>query len=158
MAATYNEKERNERINLVAEHILETGDSYRDTAKFFSEFKDFEISHVTVKDYCYRYIVSHGTKGKILKDIINGNKPKSIEDENIKERVLLLSRIYASSEFTIEEMAKNLEISPWTIYRDLTVRLPQIKTDEAQELKSLIDKKLETNSLNNLRNQNGRTY
>ncbi|MGN0993186.1 MAG: hypothetical protein ACI4PE_04630 [Bacilli bacterium] len=154
MAATFNNEERERRIKLVIDYILETGSSYRETAKFFTE-NYFKISHVTVKDYCDRIIAQNTEIGKELKKVIDENTEKGIDDEAIK-RILNVSNIYVSTGFTISEIAENLGIPYWTVYRDITYRIKKIDVDLPEGLLEKIDEKLELDRLSNLKNQNGK--
>lgn len=154
MAATFNNEERERRIKLVIDYIIKTGASYRETAKFFTE-NYFKISHVTVKDYCDRIIAQNTEIGKELKEVIDENTEKGIDDEAIK-RILNVSNIYVSTDFTISEIAENLGLSYWTVYRDITSRIKKINVDLPEGLLEKIDEKLELDRLSNLKNQNGK--
>lgn len=154
MAATFNNEERERRIKLVIDYILKTGASYRETAKFFTE-NYFKISHVTVKDYCDRIIAQNTEIGKDLKKVIDENTEKGIDGEAIK-RVLNVSNIYISTDFTISEIAENLGLPFWTVYRDITSRIKKINVDLPEGFLEKIDEKLEFDRINNLKNQNGK--
>ena len=155
MARTLSDKERDEMIELVASHILETGDSYRKTANYFSSIGK-KISHVTVKDYCDRYIESGSKDYKILEAIISFNTAKGIEDEKIKERVITIAKRYVDTDCEIEDIADEMDVTFQTAYNDLNIRLPEIATEEAVALYKKVKDKCERNSLDNLRNRNGR--
>lgn len=154
MAATFNNEERERRIKLVIDYIIETGASYRETARFFTE-NYFKISHVTVKDYCDRIIARNTEIGKKLKEVIEGNTEKGIDDDAIK-RILNVSDIYVSTDFTISEIAENLGLSYWTVYRDITSRIKKINVDLPKGFLEKIDEKLEFDRISNLKNQNGK--
>lgn len=155
MAATFNDKERERRIKLVTQYVVQTGASYRETAKFFTD-NYFKISHVTVKDYCSRVINQNTEIGKKLEKIIEENTEKGINDDDVIKRIMNVSNIYASADFTISEIAENLEIPYWTVYRDITSRIKKINVDLPEGLLEKIDEKLEIDRLNNLKNQNGK--
>ena len=155
MAATFNDKERERRIKLVIDYILKTGASYRETAKFFTE-NYFKISHVTVKDYCDRIIAQNTEIGKELEKIIEENTEKGINDDEVIKRILNVSNIYASTDFTISEIAENLGLPFWTVYRDITSRIKKINVDLPEGFLEKIDEKLESDRISNLKNQNGK--
>lgn len=151
MAATFHDEDRMKRMQLVVDYILETGASYRETAKFFSEHF-FKISHVTVKDYCDRFIVCGTEKAEALKAIIESHVESNEFNDTVKERVLQVARIYTSSDYDVAEIAENLGLSFWTTYYDIYKRLPQIDTEDAKNLLRLVNMKSKKNSLENLRN------
>ena len=155
MAATFNDKERERRIKLVTQYILNTGASYRETAKFFTD-NYFRISHVTVKDSCSRVINQNTEIGKELEKIIEENTEKGINDDEVIKRIVNVSNIYASTDFTISEIAENLGLSFWTVYRDITSRIKKINIDLPEGLLEKIDEKLESDRISNLKNQNGK--
>lgn len=155
MARTLCDSDREDLIELVVNHILETGDSYRKTASFLSE-KGKKISHVTVKDYCDRYIASFGENYKVLEAIISFNTAKGIEDEKVLKRVIQIAKVYTETDSDIEDIAEDLDLSFQTVYNDLHLRLPDIASEEAVNLSLKVKEKCEKNSLDNLRNRNGR--
>ena len=76
---------------------------------------------------------------------INGNKEKSVEDENVRKRVLEAYQLLVTKNYTISEIATKLSTTESIICRDLTYRLkqlnkiaPEIVTDE------MVRKSLET--------------
>ena len=77
------EDERELRIVLVGKYIAKTGASTRQTAEHFSN-NYFEISNFTVIDYCKKYMKKNKEDAESLKNIIQNNKPISIDNEEIK--------------------------------------------------------------------------
>ena len=116
----------------------------------------FRISHVTVKDYCSRVINQNTEIGKELEKIIEENTEKGINDDEVIKRIVNVSNIYASTDFTISEIAENLGLSFWTVYRDITSRIKKINIDLPEGLLEKIDEKLESDKISNLKNQNGK--
>ncbi|MGM9879603.1 MAG: sporulation transcriptional regulator SpoIIID [Bacilli bacterium] len=155
MAATFNNEERERRIKLVTDYIIETGASYRETAKFFTD-NYFKISHVTVKDYCDRVIFLDSELSKKLKEVIKENTKESINDEETIKRILNVSNIYVSTNFTILEIAENLGLSYWTVYRDITSRIKKIEVELPKGFLEKIEEKLENDRISNLENQSGK--
>ena len=63
---------------------------------------------------------------------------------------------FLTSTFTISEIAENLGLSFWTVYRDITSRIKKINIDLPEGLLEKIDEKLESDKISNLKNQNGK--
>lgn len=84
-------------------------------------------------------------KYELVMEKINGNKEKSIEDENVRKRVLEAYQLLVTKNYTTSEIAAKLSTTESIICRDLTYRLkqlnkiaPEIVTDE------MVRKSLET--------------
>lgn len=84
-------------------------------------------------------------KYELVMKKINGNKEKSVEDENVRKRVLEAYQLLVTKNYTISEIATKLSTTESIICRDLTYRLkqlnkiaPEIVTDE------MVRKSLET--------------
>lgn len=84
-------------------------------------------------------------KYELVMEKINGNKEKSVEDENVRKRVLEAYQLLVTKNYTITEIAAKLSTTESIICRDLTYRLrqlnkiaPEIVTDE------MVRKSLET--------------
>ena len=84
------------------------------------------------------------------------NTEKGINDDEVIKRIVNVSNIYASTDFTISEIAENLGLSFWTVYRDITSRIKKINIDLPEGLLEKIDEKLESDRISNLKNQNGK--
>lgn len=153
-----SDKERERRVEIIGEYFLETGASTREIANYISSSPDydFEISNKTVHDYIKRYIEMHPEKEDEIKDIINKNTEKSIEDPKVVERVLNVARLVLNG-YTIEESAKILDITYKTAERDINPRLKQLG-ENAPDLKMYYDavsnvlNKHQINALNENRN------
>ena len=84
-----------------------------------------------------------------VQEILDNNKAKSIEDETIKNRVLKVTELFIKG-LTIDEIAQDLDSTFFTVYRDLTVRLPKIEGVETEVLKK-VSETLKNNSEENLK-------
>lgn len=130
MAANLPDEERERRIVLVAEYMLETGNSTRKTAEFFSKHL-FKISNATVSDYLSRYEKNHP------EEVAKYKKRFQISESEIKERILKNVK-YLLSGLTVIQISELTNESYWTIYRDLTVRLPKIDSALYDEVQSIM--------------------
>lgn len=130
------------RIKEVAEYIIKTGFSYRKVASKFG------ISVYTVSDYCKRYKKMYPEKSKVLDKIINKNKSKSVDNKDIRKRVLYHTRLILEGK-TIEEVVEITKNDYWLIYRDLTKRLEKIDEKLFAEVKGIFTKRV----ISNLKNQ-----
>lgn len=137
------DEEREKRVILVAEYVIETGSSTRVTAKFFSD-NFFLISNATVSDYCERYIIKYPKKLAALNDVISNNKGKNLEDSDIQKRIYENAKDIING-LTIEEISTKSGVSYWTVYRDLTERLIKINPQLAGEIKAVFSKRSKEN-------------
>jgi len=144
MASKVTDEERDERVLLVGEYVKETGASTRETAKYFTRTY-FNISNSTVSDYLHRYIKMKPNEVDAIKDKIDINTAKSVEDNEIKKRVLSNAKYFLSG-MSINEISEMTGESFWTIYRDLTRRIKLLDEDASKEIKN----KLEDNRKSNL--------
>lgn len=124
MAANFTDEEREERINLIGEYFINNpGVSTRKIAEYFSK-NFFKISNATVLDYINRYKKNNNLTDEI-DNKLNENKPKTINDADVKKRVLTCAKLYISGK-TLEEISNITNTNYWIIYRDLMVRLEKI--------------------------------
>lgn len=143
MARTLNdEEERNRRIELVGSYIIETGSSIRDAVDFFNE-NFFHISIPTVIDYRNLYLKRHPQCKAVMQEIINQNKPETIENEEVKNRVLKIAELIRNG-FTISEIQNALNTSYWTVYRDIE-RLKKLDEALYNEVKKIINERVKEN-------------
>ncbi len=131
-----DEEERNRRVLMVGEYVILTGTSTRKTAQYFSK-NYFKISNSTVSDYCARYIKLRPAELDILRDKINSNMPKTIDNPEIKKRVLENTKLFLNGQ-TVDEIAESTNQDFWTVYRDLTKRLKLISPDLFEEVSSVL--------------------
>ena len=137
-----DEEERNKRIIMIGEHIKRTGDSTRKTAEYFTKTY-FPISNATVSDYTHRYMKINKEEIELLKEKIDNNTVKDINNEEVLKRVLSNTKLFLSG-LTIKEVSEKTNIPFWTIYRDLTRRLKLVDLELYEEVKNkLIDTKCE---------------
>lgn len=149
MAKTIGDsEERDKRIKLIGDYYRNHDTSIRKTASFFTE-NFFEISTYTVKDYLERYKVMYPSYKNIIDEKLKNNKPSSIEDENVKNRVMEVTRLFKSG-LMVKDIADYLGLTSDIVYRDLVERLPKINLQEAKEVSEIMKK----NRYNNLINQN----
>ena len=137
------EDERELRIVLVGKYIAKTGASTRQTAEHFSN-NYFEISNFTVSEYCKKYMKKNKEDSESLKNIIQNNKPISIDNEEIKNRVLLVAK-YVKEGFLLEEIAEQLKISFWEAYRDIHNRLKSIDENLYSEVCEILSNRSREN-------------
>lgn len=142
--AKFTDEERNKKIIEVANYIIENNSSTRRAAE------QFGISNATVSDWM-NYLLKNLNYDKFLKvqKILNGNKPKTIEDDSVKDRVLNAAELVKQN-FTVEEIAKHYEVTVNVINEDLQTRLPRISIEKYNEVKKI----LSTHSMSNLKNVN----
>ena len=147
MAANVSsEEERERRIIMVGEFIIEHPNmSTRKIAEYFSK-NYFSISNATVHDYLIRYKKMCLIDQKRIEKIMNDNRAKSIEDNNVVERVKKVTKKYLEEDKTIEQIAIELGINFWTVYRDLKTRLPLLNN----ELYKLVEEKMNERINDNL--------
>lgn len=140
MAKTLKDpEERLRRIKLVGEYVLETGASTRKTAEYFTE-NHFPISNYTVSEYLKEYRKIMIEKRETIDAKINANTPESIDDENVRARVLNVIKLIKAG-FTIEEISNSLGVEYWVIYRDIHNRYPKIDSIDYEDIKKILEKR-----------------
>ena len=142
-----SEEERLRRIILVGEHIKKTGDSTRKTASYFTQTY-FPISNCTVCDYCARYCKMNPEEVDELRGKITENTVKSVDNPEVKERVLRNGNLLAEG-LTVDQIQELTGVDFWIIYRDIHKRLPLVDPDLYLEKVKPI---LEEHSHSNLKN------
>lgn len=141
--AKFTDEERKELILKIADYIITNKSSTRKTAKIFG------ISNFSISDYMNdKLMLLDVEKHKKVQEILNNNKPKTIEDESVKTRILEEAKLINSG-MTATEVANSFGISIDVIHDDLTSRLPKID----KELAVCISAKLKLNSTNNLQHK-----
>ena len=136
------EEERQILVIAIADYIIENKTSTRNTAEYF------KISNYTVSDYMNNRLKSlDGLKYRQVQEILKSNKPKTIKDESVENRVLKVLELLKSG-FTVKEIANSLGETEFTIYRDVSKRLKSLSPEDY-----IVSKKiLEENSMMNLKN------
>ena len=138
MAKTLNEEERLELINAVGKYYLYGFDpSCRKCAKYLNN-KGKSFSHVTVKDYLDRFMKMNPETVEYIYNIINGNKPKTVEDETVRNRVLMVSNMVANG-LSIDEVVNNTGYTKDTIHNDVTKRIFLIDVDLGLKVKEVLE-------------------
>ena len=141
-----DEEERNRRIMMIGEFIIQHPDmSTRKTAEYFTN-NFFRISNATVHDYLERYkqMVLNGRDE--IEQIMYNHKSKGITDKIVANRVKLVTKKILDEDKTVEQIATDLNIGFWTVYYDLTERLPHLSKD----LYKLVEEKMNDRIKNNL--------
>lgn len=123
-----NEELRNERVLEVALYVKETKASTRQVSKYFTENK-YPISNATVNDYLKNRLPKiNPVLYKEIKPILDSHVPKTIDTVEIRKRIYsAVSLLF--QDYTIEEIAKELDSTIDIIYDDLTRRLPRLEKD-----------------------------
>ena len=139
MARTFSEEERLELINKVGKYFLYSKDrpSCRRCVEHLKN-NGVSISIATVQDYLHRFIKMNPATADIIYDIIDGNKPKTVEDENVKNRVLLVSNMVANG-LSIDEVVNNTGYTKDAIHNDITKRIFLLDVDLGLKVKEVLE-------------------
>ena len=145
MARTYQEDERNYYIDLVGNYFLnEDEPSIRKCMAYLNE-NNIVLSVTTIRCYINTFVKNNPQKGLDILKKLDTNKPKTIDDDNVKNRVLKAAKMIKENK-TIEQIAKCLDSTSNTIYKDLTVRLKKLDQDLYNQIKPI----LKEHSISNL--------
>ena len=138
MARTFDEDKRTELINTVGKYYLfcEGKPSCRKCAEYLTKAGN-SISNATVKDYLDRFMRMNPETAPIIYDIVSGNKPKTIEDESVRNRVIMVSNMVANG-LTIEDVFEQTGYTKDVIHNDITKRIYQIDIDLALKVKEVL--------------------
>ena len=141
-----NDKEFRKIILNQAYDYLSEGASYRKVAPKYG------ISHVSLR---YRFLKYLEKVDPVIAQLVfeksDKKKKKSIDDSEVRERVSKAFTLMLVEDLTINQIAEKLESTPFTIYRDLLVRLPKLKEISEKDYQKLKEK-LAEHSINNLNN------
>ena len=74
----------------------------------------------------------------IIYDIIDGNKPKTVEDETVRNRVLMVSNMVANG-LSIDEVVNQTGYTKDTIHNDITKRIFLIDVDLGLKVKYVLE-------------------
>lgn len=141
-----DEEERNRRVMMIGEFIIQHPDmTTRKTAEYFTK-NFFHISNATVYDYLERYKQMVLKNGDEIRQIMYNHKAKGINDENVINRVKIVTQKLLDEDKTVEQIATDLNIGFWTVYYDLTERLPLL----SNELYKLVEEKMNGRVMSNL--------
>ncbi len=134
-----SDTELKEKFLPIIDYIIETSCSLRKAVEYAKE-NAFVISHVTLSNFITNKLEKIDPIRYLqVKEILEKNKPKSIEDPKVKHRIYSALYYFLEKDLTVEEIAQKLNSTKNTIYNDLTFRL--IKMDEIAAKK--VKKKLE---------------
>lgn len=146
------DEERFKRINDVAELML-SGMSIRECASYLTENK-YKISYVTVSDYIDRLKYVDKNKYNKIQEMLNSrNSQLNHKSEEVRKRVKNVILLIKNG-CTIEQIAEQLNETPFTIYRDIRNRLVTLTNDDLEMLDITLDdinNILKQNSLDNLK-------
>ena len=150
MARTLSEEERIELINKVGKYFLYSKErpSYRKCVEYLKS-NGASISSATVHDYLHRFIKANPELGSVILDKINKNKPKTIEDEKVRNRVLITSKMISNG-LAVDDVVRLTGESKNVIYRDITERIFALDEELGKRIKVI----LEANSRANLMHGN----
>lgn len=138
----FTEEERNKKVIKIANYIIENNSSTRKAAE------QFGISNATVSVWM-NYLLKNLNHKMFLnvQEVLNKNKPKTIEDIKVKKRVLEAAKLIAQK-YTVLEIANKLGVSVNVINEDLQTRLPRISKALYEEVRI----ELKKHSMSNLKN------
>ena len=139
MARTFSEEKRLELINKVGKYFLysEKKPSCRKCVEYLKN-NGVSISVATVKDYLHRFIKMNPSTADIIYDIIDGNKPKTVEDESVRNRVLMVSNMVANG-LSIDDVVNQTGYTKDTIHNDITKRIFLIDVDLGLKVKYVLE-------------------
>jgi len=150
------DEERSKRIEIVYECITK-GMSTRECANYLTA-NYFSISNATVKDYIERMKYKDKSKYNELQEVMRKNTPKTVKNDiEVRKRVKNVVTLLAAS-YTFEEIAKMLNETVDTVYRDFSTRLSLLTKEELEILEiteekiNEIKESLKERSMKNLNN------
>ena len=129
--AKFTDDERIEITKNIADYIISNNSSTRKAAEYF------KISNATVSTLMNE-LLSKIEQEKYLQvqSILNGNKPKTITDEETKQRVIKAAELIKEG-FTVSEIANSMGVTINVINEDLQTRLPRISESLYNEIKEI---------------------
>lgn len=138
--AKFTYEERVQRTIEIADYIIKNNSSTRKASEHF------DISNATVS-VLMNDLLKKIDNDRYLKveSILKKNTPKSVDDIVVKQRVIKAAESIKAG-FTVEEIAKKMNVTINVINEDLQTRLPRI----SQELYNEVKSKQIKNSRNNL--------
>ena len=138
MAANLPEDERNRRVLMVGEYFISVpGATTRSTAQHFSEL-GIKMSNATVHNYLERYQELKTNEPVVSR--LKANKG-SVDDENVRKRVLYFTTLYLDKQMNMDEIAETYKISFYVVYHDLTTKIKKINQDLAVKIEEEIKKR-----------------
>lgn len=138
--AKFTEEERREITKSIADYIINNNCSTRRVAYVFG------VSNATVSTLMNELLPKiDEVKYLQVQNILNVNKPKTITDESVKNRVLAAAELIKNN-FTVEEIASSMGVTINVINEDLQTRLSRISESLYNEVKEIQKR----NSMENL--------
>jgi len=143
-------EERKIYILTIAKYAILTGKSTRELAKIF-KVSNFTI-HAVLTKYLYQLCVEENSEVyfnlyKEVQQVLEQNKVKTVDDAEVKTRVLNTTKMFLDGQ-KISEIAEKLNVGFYTVYRDLVFRLPKINSvdeDVINEVKKIMKNNKEIN-------------
>ena len=129
----FTEEERREIALEIANYIIEENAlNYKVSTRLLSD--KFGVSNYTISILMGDYLNKHYPElYKKVNVILKGNIPKTVENIEIKKRVLEAARLTVLG-LTISEIAIKLNVSEYVIQEDLQTRLKKIDIDLYDEI------------------------
>ena len=129
--AKFTDEERIEITKTIADYIINNNSSTRKAAEYF------KISNATVSTLMHELLPKLDYKKYLeVQNVLNGNKPKTISDEKVKQRVIKAAELIKDN-FTAEEIANAMGVTINVINEDLQTRLPRISETLYNEVKEI---------------------
>ena len=127
--AKFTDEERAIKTIEIADYIIDNNSSTRKAAEHF------EISNATVS-YLMNALLKkiNPTKYLLVQNILRMNTPKTIHNDVIKNRVIKVANLIKEG-FTVEEIARSMNITVNVINEDLQTRLPRVSKELYKEVK-----------------------
>ena len=140
--AKFTDDERIEITKAIADYIISTKCSTRKAAEHFN------ISNATVSTLMNELLSKMDPKKySQVESVLAANKPKTVKDDEVKQRVLKAAELIKEG-FTVEEIASAMHTTINVINEDLQTRLPRISQTLYNEVKEIQRR----NSISNLKN------
>ena len=129
--AKFTDEERIEITKEIVDYIINNGSSTRKAAEYF------KLSNATVSTLMNELLPKLDQERYLkVQSILSGNKPKTIVDEDVKQRVLSAAKLIKEN-FTVEEIANALNVTINIINEDLQTRLPRVSETLYNEVKEI---------------------
>jgi transposase len=128
-----NDKERKRRIILVGSYAL-GGASIREIQKILEKQK-IKISTCTISNYLKEYKKLFPSKSEEIEEIKQEHLKANLTNEKVQERVKRVTELYLIEGKSVEDIANELKLSYYVIYRDLVNRLPKLDERLAEVVK-----------------------
>ncbi len=134
---------------VMAANLYLTGESFRSLAPIY------KVSHVTIKNNFSNKLkdIDYDLWTQVMEAIENKKLEKSLDNPVVQKRILKAYQLLTEKDLTVVEIAKELNSTEFTIYRDLKNRLEalhKISSDVVtKEMLEKVQKILTTHSANN---------